>query len=187
MQFGPALTATYRMQFHKGFDFRAAARRAAYLKALGVSHVYASPIMKATPGSTHGYDMADFAVVNPELGGEAGFAELAAALRAQTIGVILDIVPNHMAVGGAGNPYWLDLLEKGPDSAYADFFDVDFAAPGLEGKISGSVPWRPLSRRRFCATEILVVKLRGETGDFALFYYSEHCFPLRDVDQATDP
>lgn len=181
MRFTPELTATYRMQFHKGFDFRAGARRAPYLGALGVSHLYASPIMKATPGSTHGYDMTDFARVNPELGGESGFRDMAAALRAQDVGIILDIVPNHMAVGGADNPYWLDLLGKGPDSAYADFFDVDFAAPGLDGKILA--PFLGAPYEEALRNGDLVVKPRGENDAFAIFY-AEHCFPLRDVDQA---
>src|SRR5579863_4759366 len=129
--FNATITATYRLQFHRDFDFSAGARRARYFRDLGISHIYASPIMKAKSGSTHGYDVTDFAVINPELGGEAGFRELAAALAAEGLGLIVDIVPNHMAVGGADNPYWLDLLQKGRDSAYADFFDVDFAAPGL--------------------------------------------------------
>jgi (1->4)-alpha-D-glucan 1-alpha-D-glucosylmutase len=180
MRFEPEMTATYRMQFHKGFDFRAGARRAAYLRALGVSHLYASPIMKATHGSTHGYDMTDFAVVNPELGGEAAFRDMAAALRAQGVGIVLDIVPNHMAVGGSDNPYWLDLLEKGPDSGYADFFDVDFAAPGLDGKILA--PFLGASCRETLRGGELFVKPR-DSGAFAIFY-NEHCFPLREVDQA---
>ena len=180
MTFGPELTATYRLQFHKHFNFSAGARRAAYLAALGVSHLYASPIMKATPGSTHGYDMTDFAVINPELGGEAGFADMASALRAHGLGIVLDIVPNHMAVGGADNPYWLDLLEKGPDSAFADFFDVDFAAPGMKGKILA--PFLGVSYEEALRGGDLVVAPR-EGGAFALFY-NEHCFPLREMDQA---
>src|SRR4051812_10436842 len=119
--FNIGLTATYRFQFHKDFPFAEGARLAGYLRDLGISHVYSSPIMQSKPGSLHGYDVTDFPAINPELGGEQGFRGLAAALRENGIGVIIDIVPNHRAVGGGDNPYWLDLLEKGPDSLYADF------------------------------------------------------------------
>ena len=138
--------------------------------------------MQATPGSTHGYDVTDFAVVNPELGAEAGFRDLSATLRAVGIGIIVDIVPNHMAVGGAENPYWLDLLEKGRDSAYADFFDVDFNAPGLDGKIL--LPFLGDSYAKVLRSGDLKIRPRADTGAFAVFY-NEHCFPLRDVDQQT--
>ena len=180
LEFDARLTATYRLQFHKDFDFAAGARRAAYLRDLGVSHVYASPIMQAKAGSTHGYDVTDFAVVNGELGGERGFRELAAALRAHGLGLIVDIVPNHMAVGGDDNPYWLDLLEKGRDSAYADFFDVDFDAPGLDGKLLA--PFLGSAYAETLEKGELVVKPRGD--GYAVFY-AEHCFPLRDVDRQT--
>ena len=180
MGFDKRLTATYRMQFHRGFGFQQAARRASYLRDLGVSHLYASPIMKATPGSTHGYDVTDFAVVNPELGGEAGFRDMAAALRDVGVGILLDIVPNHMAVGGADNPYWLDLLEKGRESEWSDFFDVDFDAPGLEGKILA--PFLGDSYAKVLDSGDLVIRPRADSGAFAVFY-NEHCFPLRDVDQ----
>ena len=179
-EFNAAITATYRLQFHRDFDFSAGARRAAYFRELGISHIYASPIMKAQRGSMHGYDVTDFAVINPELGGEAGFRELAAALAAEGLGLIVDIVPNHMAVGGADNPYWLDLLEKGRDSAYADFFDVDFAAPGLDGKIL--VPLLGMSYAKALEKGELVVERRENSDAFAVFHH-EHCFPLRDVDQ----
>jgi (1->4)-alpha-D-glucan 1-alpha-D-glucosylmutase len=182
MGFDTRLTATYRMQFHKGFGFGDAARRANYLRALGVSHLYASPIMKAVAGSLHGYDVTDFAVVNPELGGEAGFRDMAAAFRAVGIGIIVDIVPNHMAVGGADNPYWLDLLEKGRDSAYADFFDVDFDASGLNGKILA--PFLGDSYDKVLESGDLAIRPRADNSAFAIFY-NEHCFPLRDVDQQT--
>ncbi len=179
--FNTGLTATYRLQLHKNFDFSAAAARAEYLRALGVSHVYLSPIMKATAGSMHGYDVTDFACVNPELGGEDGFRAMAAALRATGVGIILDIVPNHMAVGGGDNPYWLDLLQNGRDSAYADFFDVDFAAPGMDGKLL--VPLLGASYRETLERGELVLQRREGGEEFAVCHH-EHCFPLRAVDQA---
>ncbi len=179
-EFNAGLTATYRIQFHKNFDFSAGAALAGYLRDLGVSHVYASPIMKARAGSMHGYDVTDFDVINPELGGEAGLRELSAALTKVGLGLIIDIVPNHMAVGGDDNPYWLDLLEKGADSAYADFFDVDLAAAGLNGKVL--VPLLGMSYREALANGELELKLR-EDGERYAVYHHEHCFPIREVDQ----
>src|SRR5262249_54387153 len=110
--------ATYRLQFHAGFGFDAAAEIAPYLARLGVSHVYASPYMKARPGSTHGYDVVDHNALNPELGDVKAFGRMVAAFERAGLGQILDFVPNHMGVGGANNPLWLDVLEWGPDSAY---------------------------------------------------------------------
>src|ERR1700744_179995 len=127
--------ATYRLQFHTDFNFTDAARLADYFAALGVSHIYASPIGTARAGSLHGYDVVDPGRINPELGGEEGFHAMAAALKAQGLGIILDIVPNHMAVGHADNIHWLDLLENGHASTSAEWFDVDWGIPGLENKV----------------------------------------------------
>jgi (1->4)-alpha-D-glucan 1-alpha-D-glucosylmutase len=173
--------ATYRMQFHKGFTFADAAALAPYLAALGVSHLYSSPVLAARAGSTHGYDVIDHARVNPELGGEDGFRALAAALRAHDIGIILDIVPNHMAVGGADNSCWLDLLEKGRDSVFANMFDIDWepAQPSLRDKVLvpllGSKP-----REAIEAGELSLIK--DEALGKYTFTYAEHRFPLRKED-----
>ena len=114
----PAIpVATYRLQLTANFDFDAAAAVVPYLKALGISHLYASPFMKARKGSTHGYDIVDHAQFNPELGGEDGFARLSAALKQHDLGLILDFVPNHVGVHFADNPWWLDVLEWGPGLA----------------------------------------------------------------------
>src|SRR5690348_5707301 len=110
--------ATYRLQFRKEFGFDAATALAPYLARLGVSHVYASPYLKARPGSTHGYDIVDHERLNPELGDGAAFERMVAALREYGLGQVLDFVPNHMGVGGADNPLWLNVLEWGPDSNY---------------------------------------------------------------------
>ncbi|HWJ73180.1 MAG TPA: malto-oligosyltrehalose synthase [Kaistia sp.] len=118
--------ATYRVQFNTDFTFADAERMAPYFAALGISHLYASPIFKARAGSGHGYDMVDPTRISDELGGEGGFRSMAAALAGVGIGVILDIVPNHMAADGA-NPYWIDVLEFGADAASAPVFDIDFA------------------------------------------------------------
>jgi (1->4)-alpha-D-glucan 1-alpha-D-glucosylmutase len=122
------LRATYRVQLHAGFDFAAAASIADYLAALGISHLYCSPYLQAAKGSTHGYDIVDPRAVNRELGGAPGLARLSEALRVGGLGQVLDIVPNHMAIS-ADNPWWWDVLENGPASRYASYFDVDWDPP----------------------------------------------------------
>src|SRR5919108_256587 len=105
--------ATYRLQFHAGFGFADAKAIVPYLAALGISHLYASPITMARPGSLHGYDVIDFNRLNPELGDDAAFDALVAELHAHGMGLLVDFVPNHMGVG-SDNPWWLDVLEWGP-------------------------------------------------------------------------
>lgn len=129
-----AYRATYRLQFRGDFDFAAAERIVPYLARLGISHVYASPVFKAAPGSTHGYDVVDPNVIEPELGGEAGLRALIAALHAHGMGLILDIVPNHMGVSPA-NPYWWDVLVHGQKSRFARWFDINWHQPGAPGKV----------------------------------------------------
>ena len=106
--------ATYRLQFTSHFTFDDAAAIVPYLKRLGITHLYASPFMKARRGSNHGYDIVDHNVINPELGGEDGFNRLSTALTSHGMGLILDFVPNHMGVHYADNDWWLDVLEWGP-------------------------------------------------------------------------
>ena len=122
----PIPRATARLQFHQHFDFDAAVACVDYYADLGISHLYASPIFTAQPGSTHGYDVVDPTAVNPELGGEPGLRRLAARLRERGMGLILDIVPNHMGIAGANNPWWQDVLEWGQDSGYSTWFDIDW-------------------------------------------------------------
>jgi (1->4)-alpha-D-glucan 1-alpha-D-glucosylmutase len=120
------LRATYRLQFHKDFTFADARAQLPYLAGLGISHLYASPILMSRAGSTHGYDGIDPSRIDPELGGEAGFAALADACRAHGLGIILDIVPNHLAVDSA-NPLWMEALEFGPHGPAGTIFDIDWA------------------------------------------------------------
>jgi len=129
--------STYRLQLHKDFGFRDAASMAPYLARLGVSELYVSPILKAAPGSTHGYDVLDHDTLNPELGGESGFQELTSAAKSHGLGLIVDFVPNHMGVGCDGNPYWDDILKHGRASRYAQYFDIDWHYPKetLVGKL----------------------------------------------------
>ena len=117
--------STYRLQLHAGFTFEDAAKVAPYLEALGVSHVYCSPYLQAAPGSMHGYDIVDHQSVNEELGGEQGHRAFSARLAELGLGQILDIVPNHMATGSR-NQYWWDVLENGPSSRFATWFDIDW-------------------------------------------------------------
>jgi (1->4)-alpha-D-glucan 1-alpha-D-glucosylmutase len=123
--------ATYRLQFNRDFPFSAAEAIVPYLERLGISHVYASPITTAVSGSPHGYDVTDPTRINPELGGEEGFGKLVEALHARGMGVVIDIVPNHMGVAGGENAYWNDVLKNGRDSRYAHWFDIDWDGPLL--------------------------------------------------------
>jgi (1->4)-alpha-D-glucan 1-alpha-D-glucosylmutase len=133
----PRPRATYRWQFHHGFTFHDAAKLTPYLQSLGVSHVYASPYLKARAGSMHGYEIVDHSLLNPELGGDEGFAGFVAAMRQHGLGQILDVVPNHMGVGSDENPWWQDVLENGPSSPFASCFDIDWQPlkPDLDNKV----------------------------------------------------
>jgi (1->4)-alpha-D-glucan 1-alpha-D-glucosylmutase len=121
--------ATYRLQLHAGFDLDAAAAIVPYLDALGVSHVYCSPILQAAPGSSHGYDVVDHARVSVDLGGDAALERLVTALHQRAMGLVVDVVPNHMAISGTANRWWWDVLEHGHASRYASYFDVDWDPP----------------------------------------------------------
>jgi (1->4)-alpha-D-glucan 1-alpha-D-glucosylmutase len=120
--------ATYRLQLRAGVGFAEAAGLVDYLAGLGVSHLYLSPIFAATPGSAHGYDVVDPARIDPVLGGDEGYRQLCAALGDRGMGLVLDVVPNHMAIG-SDNRWWWDVLEHGPASRYASYFDVDWNPP----------------------------------------------------------
>jgi (1->4)-alpha-D-glucan 1-alpha-D-glucosylmutase len=125
-------TGSYRLQLHAGFPLPAAGRALPYLARLGISHVYLSPCLQAAPGSRHGYDVVDPTRISDELGGEPAWVSFVAAARAQGLKVLLDIVPNHMAAS-EHNPWWTDLLNNGPYSQYAEYFDV---------RPEPSAPWR---------------------------------------------
>jgi (1->4)-alpha-D-glucan 1-alpha-D-glucosylmutase len=141
-------TATYRLQFRSGLTFERAAKLAPYLARLGISHLYASPVFQAEPDSTHGYDVVDNRVIDPQLGGEDGFWRMIAALRAEGVGLILDFVPNHMSAS-TRNLYWRDVLEWGQGSDYAQFFDIDWAAPKLLVPALSRSYGQTLERREF--------------------------------------
>lgn len=130
-------SATYRLQINRALPLRQVTALLDYLDALGVSDVYLSPILMAVPGSGHGYDVVDHSRLNPDAGSEADLVELGAALRARNMGMLADIVPNHMSIAVPHNRLWIDVLENGPSSPFARFFDIDWAPPktDLEAKV----------------------------------------------------
>ena len=162
-------TATYRLQFNKDFTFRQARELVPYLRRLGISHMYASPYFKAGPQSTHGYDICDHNELNPEVGTRAEYDALAEELHRHGMGQIVDFVPNHMGIGTAVNRWWQDVLENGPASQFASYFDIDWhpLKSDLENKvllpILGDQYGRVLERGEF--------KLEFEKGAFLLRYF----------------
>jgi (1->4)-alpha-D-glucan 1-alpha-D-glucosylmutase len=161
-----APTATYRLQLQPEFPFGAAEAAVPYLASLGVSHLHLSPVLEAVPGSGHGYDVVDPARVRDELGGEAGLRSLSRTAREHGLGLVVDIVPNHMAMSPRHNhPLW-EVLREGPGSPYARWFDIDWAAQG--GRVLLPVLGQPLG---------------AETGALAVdrdvLRYHDHAFPLR--------
>jgi (1->4)-alpha-D-glucan 1-alpha-D-glucosylmutase len=175
--------ATLRLQFHRGFTFDDAARRVDYFAALGISHLYASPITTAEPGSTHGYDTVDYTRVSAECGGEEGLKRLVDKLRAHGMGLIADIVPNHMGVGGSSNAWWLDILEWGRHSAYARHFDVDWHSPdpALRGKVL--LPTLGASYGDELAAARIALRFAADSGRFYIGY-GPHVFPVCPIDYA---
>jgi (1->4)-alpha-D-glucan 1-alpha-D-glucosylmutase len=169
--------ATVRLQLTRDFTFRDAAAAVPYLCALGASHIYASPILKARPGSTHGYDITDHGRLNPELGSEEDFEALVARLHDHAMGLVLDIVPNHMGVGGADNPWWMDVLEWGRASPYARYFDIDWQseAPRLEGKLL--LPFLGDHYGRVLESGQLELAFDTASGAFDVRYFG-HRFPI---------
>jgi (1->4)-alpha-D-glucan 1-alpha-D-glucosylmutase len=175
--------STLRLQFHRGFTFDDAARHVDYFAALGISHLYASPITTAEPGSTHGYDTVDYTQVNAECGGEAGLKRLVDKLRAHDMGLIVDMVPNHMGVGGSSNAWWLDILEWGRHSAYARHFDVDWHSPdpALRGKVLLPTLGAPYGDE--LAAGRIALHFAAASGRFYIGY-GPHVFPVCPIDYA---
>ena len=171
----PPPAGTYRLQFHKDFTFAQAIEVLPYLQKIGVSHVYASPILKARPGSTHGYDTVDPTEINPELGGLEGFERFAAAIRTHGMELLVDIVPNHMGVGGADNPWWLSVLEWGELSPFADTFDIDWERLGAHGKLVA--PFLGGQYGEILEKGDLQLKFDKDEGSFSVWHY-EHRFPV---------
>jgi len=171
-------SATYRLQLRKEFGFRDAAGIAPYLARLGVSHVYLSPYLRSRPGSTHGYDIVSHVELNPELGSEEDFDFLVATLGEHGLGQLADIVPNHMGVGGADNPWWLDVLEWGVQSSYARWFDIDW---GSEGGNAPAKLLMPVLGNQFgveLVSGALRLRFDSDCGTFAVWAYDTHKLPV---------
>ena len=180
---GPGVPrATARLQFHKDFTFDQATALVPYYAKLGVSHLYASPILKARPGSTHGYDCVDVGLVNPELGGEDALRRMADALHAAGLGLVVDIVPNHMGVGN-DNAWWQDVLRWGPASRYAHYFDIDWQSsdPALRGKLLA--PFLGAGYGETLASGDLVLAFDDTVAAFEARYFDNR-FPIAVADQA---
>ena len=170
------LSATYRLQLHRGFTFRDALALVPYLAELGISHLYLSPLSEARPGSTHGYDIVNHNRLNPEIGTEAEFQALTAALRERGMGLIIDIVPNHMGVG-ADNAWWMDVLEWGQASPYAPYFDINWhnGRPDLEGRVL--LPVLGGQYGAILTAGEIELSFDADKGTFS-FAYWEHRFPV---------
>jgi (1->4)-alpha-D-glucan 1-alpha-D-glucosylmutase len=170
--------ATYRVQFGKRFGFDAAAAIAPYLATLGISHVYASPYLQSRPGSAHGYDITNHDALNPELGGEEAFQRMLRAFREYGLEHILDFVPNHMGVGGSDNPLWLDVLEWGSASRYANWFDIDWDSPSeyLRGKLL--VPFLGDQYGAELKAGHFELRFDEKEGAFGVWLYGTHKLPV---------
>ncbi|MBU6532493.1 malto-oligosyltrehalose synthase [Streptomyces mayonensis] len=163
----PVPSATYRLQLQPAFPFGAAAAAVPYLASLGVSHLHLSPVLEAVPGSRHGYDVVDHGRVREELGGEEGLRALARTAREHGLGLVVDIVPNHMAMSPRHNHALWEVLREGPESPYARWFDIDWQAQG--GRVLLPVLGAPVGE--------VLDDLRVDGG---VLRYHEHAFPLRD-------
>lgn len=167
--------ATYRLQLHAGFGFDAAVAILPYLRRLGVTHVYSSPLLQAAKGSKHGYDVVDHGRPNAEMGGPEGHARYCAALGEQGLGQVLDIVPNHMAITGPENRWWWDVLQNGPASRYAPYFDVSWDSP--EAKLRNLVLMPILGDHYGRVLEAGEIELVRDGAAFLIRYY-EHTLPV---------
>ena len=177
------LSATARLQFHKDFTLGDATALVPYLDRLGISHVYASPLLKARAGSTHGYDIVDHNAINPELGGEDALVQLVAALRQRQMGLILDIVPNHMGVGDHDNAWWMDVLEWGRASPYAEYFDIDWDPPDATLRGRMLAPFLGAPYGTCLDSGELVLRFDDGTGRLFVAYHGHH-FPIGPRDYA---
>ncbi|MFI5041559.1 MAG: malto-oligosyltrehalose synthase [Acidimicrobiales bacterium] len=167
--------ATYRLQLTPGFGFAEAAAVAPYLARLGVSHAYLSPVLQAAPGSTHGYDVVDHSRASDELGGEDGFRAMVAAFDAEGLGVVLDVVPNHMAAALPQNRWWWDVLENGPSSVWASFFDIDWDPP--DSALRNRVLLPVLGSRYGRVLVAGEVQVRYDGRSFTVVYFDQ-VYPL---------
>ena len=169
------MRATYRLQLTPGFGFADAAERVPSLARLGISHLYLSPVLAAAKGSTHGYDVIDHSTISEALGGEAGFHALVQRAHASGLGLILDIVPNHMSIGDRGNRWWWEVLQHGPSARSAAAFDVDWNAPDQRMKNTVLLPVLGDHQSKVLARGELRLNRQGSQFVIA---YADHRFPV---------
>jgi (1->4)-alpha-D-glucan 1-alpha-D-glucosylmutase len=167
--------STYRVQFHQAFTFRHALECVDYWDSLGITHIYAAPFLTARRGSVHGYDVVDPRTVNPEIGGEEGLARLHEALAGRGMGLIMDLVPNHMCVNTNDNEWWNDVLENGPSSPFAKYFDIDWRSPKAELRDKVLLP--VLGEQYGKALESGELVLRETAGALSVCYH-DRSFPV---------
>jgi len=172
----PRPESTYRIQLHAGFTFRDATAIVPYLRDLGVTHVYASPYLKARPGSTHGYDIVDHRQLNPEIGSREEFDRWVAALNEAGLKQMLDTVPNHMGVATRDNPWWNDVLENGPASRFANHFDISWHSSDRDD-LRDRVLLPVLGDNYGEVLESGQLRLAFENGAFEIEYF-QHRFPV---------
>ena len=168
-------TATYRLQFNASFSFRDAAAIAPYLASLGISDAYTSSYLAAVPGSTHGYDVADPTRLNPEIGTDDDYWAWIDALKAHGMGHVLDLVPNHMGIARSANPWWMDVLENGPSSRYASFFDITWRP--LKDELADKVLIPTLGDQYGAVLERRELQLAYRDGAFIVRYFDDW-FPI---------
>jgi (1->4)-alpha-D-glucan 1-alpha-D-glucosylmutase len=167
--------STYRLQLNGQFTMPDAAAVVPYLDQLGITDLYSSPILAARPGTTHGYDICDHSRINPQLGGDAGLDELAAQLQSHQFGYILDFVPNHMSIDETQNLWWRDVLENGPSSPFAHYFDIDWEP--VKSELRGKVLLPILGDQYGNALDTGQLQIDYHGGDFWLRYF-DHNLPL---------
>ncbi|MFO0729561.1 MAG: malto-oligosyltrehalose synthase [Nitrospiraceae bacterium] len=167
--------STYRLQFNRAFRFKDAAEVTGYLSDLGITDVYCSPYLASVPGSAHGYDIVDPGRLNPELGSEEEFGHFVRALQERGMGQIMDVVANHMGINSEINRWWQDVLENGPGSPFAAYFDIDWTPlkPELQDKVLLPILGAPYGR----VLEAKELQLQYDEGRIVLAYYS-HRFPI---------
>lgn len=170
--------STYRLQLWKEFPFAEATKVVPHLHELGISHCYCSPILMSAPGSTHGYDVSDYHRIDLELGGHKGYADFAARVRDHGMGILLDFVPNHMGIQGTSNRWWQDVLECGPSSPHADFFDIDWGEDENAGPARILVPILDTHYGVVLEAGRLKLKFDGASGMVGV-HYEDLRFPVR--------
>src|SRR5262245_31863518 len=163
--------STYRLQFNKGFTFRSAREIVDYLHTLGVGDCYASSYLVATPGSPHGYDVADPTRLNPEIGSDEDYWAWIDSLRAHEMGHVLDLVPNHMGIAKSANPWWQDVLENGASSRYARVFDIEWHP--VKDELANKVLLPILGDQYGAVLERQELMLVYERGSFVVRYYDD--------------